>query len=490
MVEGKPVTGTYGGAIRWNLAGSVLRVCITLGCQLVLLRILGPTIAGQFAIFLIIVGIGTVLSEGGMMATLSRAPSLDTATLRAALFLVTCYATGVCLVLLACAPFLIAMFNLSPDQHYLPYAAIANVLPLGLSSVPMTVLRRQYRAKEAQFIGIVSYALGFAVFAIPAALLAPSVSVMVIAFSIQTGVTVVAAWGLTKVPLVPSPAGTRSLQSTSWRALLGNSIFYLNENAANVLTANAIGTRSLGLYNTAFNLLRMPTDTIMSALHSPLVISAADNEIKGQTTKRFFAMLDCLAGTIFAVYIAVFFTGSLLIVPLLGEKWLEAGPVLSIVGLAMGARLISGLSGAVLWGTGRTISDAIAQAAALTVMLCGFFLIQPQDAEDIASIVLMSYSTRATIQICFVCREINAHISDVWRNLLMPIALTVLSMAPLIYIAPIFLPGHDFFGLIAVAICAGILLMIRVVVSWIFLKSDWSYSLLSYLLKKDRRLRL
>lgn len=472
------MTGTYGGAIRWNLAGSVLRVCITLGCQLVLLRILGPTIAGQFAIFLIIVGIGTVLSEGGMMATLSRAPSLDSATLRAALFLVTCYATGVCLVLLACAPFMIAVFNLSPEQHYLPYAAIANVLLLGLSSVPMTVLRRQYRAREAQFVGIVSYALGFAVFAVPAALLAPSVKVMVIAFSIQTVVTVVAAWGLTKVPLVPSPAGTRSLQSTSWRALLSNSFYYLNENAANFLTANTIGARTLGLYSTAFNLLRMPTDTLVSALHGPLVISAAENEIEGQTRQRFLSIIDILASTIFAIYIVVFFTGSLLIVPLLGEKWVDAGPVLSIVGLMMAVRLISNICGAVLWGTGKLIWDAIAQALAMATIVLGFMFVKPSNAEGVAILVLLSLSIRAGLQGAVVCQTLQVNFAMLLKNLLLPISFTVIAMLPLLFVARAALPDHSFFGFLMVALAAATLFVMRISFSHFVLKSEWTMGFL------------
>ncbi len=471
------MTGTYGGAIRWNLAGSVLRVCITLGCQLVLLRILGPTIAGQFAIFLIIVGIGTVLSEGGMMATLSRAPSLDTATLRAALFLVICYATGVCLVLLACAPFLIAVFNLSPEQHYLPYAAIANVLPLGLSSVPMTVLRRQYRAREAQFVGIVSYALGFAVFAVPAALLAPSVRVMVIAFSIQTGVTVVAAWGLTKAPLVPSPAGTRSLQSTSWRALLNNGFYYLNENAANFLTANTIGARSLGLYNASFNLLRMPSDLLTSALHSPLLVSAAECAEAGQTGKRFRSILDCLASTIFAVYFAACFTGSLMIVPLLGDKWIDAGPVLAVVAIAMAARVVSNLTGAVLAGVGKLIADAGAQAFALALLIAGFLRFSPTDALQVAFIVTMAMGGRMIVQLAFAARALGLDLTALFKSFILPSALTALMMSPLIIIAPILLPQYGIYGFFGVGASAAVLLAARVAIAVWLIRSDWATQL-------------
>ncbi len=472
---------SFGSAVRWNFVGSAARVVLTLCCQLALLRLLGPEIAGKFAIFLTIVGCGTILSEGGMMAALTRAPELTTDTLRSALFVVLCYAAVVAAVLLALTHPLMRLFHLSDAERYIPWIAVLNIVPLGLSSVPLSMLRREYRARDVQLIQTGAYALGFAAVALPLTFFYASVGVMIAAFSVQTAATLAGGFWLARCPVIPRMRGGRAVQSASWRALIGNIIFYLNENAATVLTANMIGIRAVGLYGTAFNLLRMPTDVLVTTLHAPLLVSAAQENDGGATRTRFLTTFNVLTSTAFAVFFTVYLTGSQLLVPLLGSKWIDAGPVLSVVGLIMMARLLSMLSGAVAWGSGRLIADAGAQALSFAVVVLGFLALRPSSAEEVAWIVLASVGARMIMQLAIAMRACAITARMLWANLVLPLLMTAVVMLPIVWITPLLLPRHGLLGFVGVGAAAGALLVLRLGLGLWLTPTAWNRSLFARL---------
>ncbi len=480
-------TNTFGSAVRWNFIGSAVRVTLTLFCQLILLRMLGPTVAGQFAIFLTVVGFGTVLSEGGMLAALTRAKKLDEATIRNALFLVLCYAAIVAGVLFTLMEPLMRIFHLGLAERYIPLVAVLNIVPLGLSSVPLSILRRQYRSRDVQLVQTGAYALGFAVVALPLALNFQSAAVMVAAFSVQTIATLIGAMWLTRCPILPRVRGARAVQATSWRALTSNIAFYLSESAAGVLTAHMIGARALGLYGTALNLLRMPTDVLVTTLHAPLLVSASQDHGGVETRHRFLTTLNVLAGVVFPVFFTVYLTGGLLVVPLLGAKWGEAGPVLSIVGLVMMVRLLSMLSGAVVWGRGRFLADSAAQAISFLVVVGAFLLIRPAAAPGVAWVVFASVTVRMAIQLTVAVRACAITLRMLWRSLILPLLLTAAVMWPIGWIAPLLLPRLGFLGFLGVAAAAAGLLVVRLALGMWLTPDTWTHALMARLPIPTRR---
>jgi O-antigen/teichoic acid export membrane protein len=478
---------TFGSAVRWNLIGSMARVVLTLVCQLTLLRLLGPVVAGHFAIFLTIVGVGTVLSEGGMMAALTRAPELDDKAIRNALFIVLCYASVVAAVLLTCSAALMNVFHLTADERYIPLVAVLNVIPLGLSSVPLSMLRRQYRSRELQIIQVSAYALGFAMVAVPLSFFRHSAVVMVTAFTIQTFVTLIGAIWVARCPIVPRISGASAIQSASWRALTSNIAFYLSESAAGFLTAHMIGARAVGIYGTALNLLRMPTDVIIATLQAPLLVSAAQDHGGSATRARFLTTLHILASTVFAVFVTVYLMGNQLVIPFLGARWADAGPALSVAGLIMVVRILSMLSGAVMWGRGRLLTDTAAQTVALAIVVLAFLFFRPAEAATVAWIVLASVAVRMLIQLTVTVRACEITLSMLWRELLLPLLLTTVMMLPIAWIGPALMPRYGFIGVIAAAAAAGLLLLLRLVIGLWLTPNAWTRSLIDLVPLGGRR---
>lgn len=465
---------TFNSAVRWNLIGSILRICVTFLLNLVLLRVLGPEVAGQFAIFLIIIGIGTILSEGGMMAVIAGSPAITEAVLRNCLFLILCYSSVISLVLLGISDTLGSLFNLPPGTGYLPLVAVLNIIPLGISSIPLSMLRRQYRSLAVQVIQGGAYVIGFGVVALPIALQTHSVLAYAIGFSVQTLVVVVAAIVVSRCPLIPLARGSSAIQKVSARALLTNFTFYLAESAGGILTAHLLGARATGLYSTAINLLRTPTDAIGTSLHAPLLVSAAQDNGGPSTRRRFLSVLNIISTTIFACFFSVFLCGREIVLVLLGPKWMDAGPVLTIVGLLMMFRLLSTLSGAVLWGRGGLLLDFCAQGMALLVILLGFLILQPQGAVVVTEIVAASVAARMVIQLTAAARACSIGLGMIFHALVGPSLLSAVVMMPMLWIGPATVPSLGPLGIALLGAAGTFLLGVRVMIGIAHSDYDWA----------------
>lgn len=468
------VERTFVNAIGWNLVGSFARIGVTLVCQLVLLRMLGPEPAGHFALFLFVVGIGAILAEGGMAVVIARAADVHPQLLRNAQFLILCYASAVTFPLMAFTPVFLRLFHMPPTDWFVPTIAALNVVPLALTSVPVGLLKRQHRAREIQLIQITAYILGFGFVAIPLAYAYRSVIVLVCAFSFQTLVALALALLVSRCPLIPHWRGASDIRRASSRAVLVNIAGYINESLPNVAIAHLLGATAVGIYSTSFNLLRTPTDVIASSLHGPLLTSSARRSEGTESRTRYLSTLNILATTVIAVYVIVFLCGDYIAVPLLGAKWLSAGPVLSIVALIMAARLIGGISGAVIWGQGRLWHDLLAQAVAVAILLLGVTVVAPTEIEIVAWIVCISGAVRAAIHVFAASDAVNARLVDVFNNLISPALITSAFMLPLLWIGDLILPTNGILGLLTFGMIAAMILSARICVAWRYSSAEWA----------------
>jgi O-antigen/teichoic acid export membrane protein len=471
------VNHTFGSAIRWNAIGAISRVSITIGCQVALLRILGPDVAGKFAIFLVVVGIGNILAEGGMMVAIIRRPDIDDRFIGNAIFLIFTYALVITLVLMSFNPIFVRLFKLARSDWYIPIVAAMNVMPMALSSIPLSLLRRQYRSRDLQMVQIGGYTLGFGIIALPLTFVLHSAAVMIIAFSVQTFVILIAAVIVSRCPIRPSIRGAGELVHVSSRALSVNIVYFLNESIGNVLTAHFMGTRATGLFGTAFNLMRMPTDVIITTLHAPLIVSTARDGEQQETRDRFLSTLNVLAVLIFSGLLLVSLCGEHFIPILLGTKWIEAGPVLSVMALVMIARLLSMISGALIWGHGRLMLDLIAQVCALFMVVGSFLLVRPTTVEEMAWLIFASVSLRMIIQCVAAMRYSKISHMMMFRALVAPTLVSLLFMLPTFWLAKTYPPERGLGQFAIFSVVVAVLLITRTLVAIWNSPYSWAVSI-------------
>ncbi|WP_181703529.1 oligosaccharide flippase family protein [Chthonobacter albigriseus] len=425
----------FGRAIRWNTLGSLSRAIAALFVQVCLMRLLGPEILGQFAIYLLIVGFGTILSDGGIGSALVRSPQFSHQLLRVGLFWTFVYSSCVALSIVALQESIARVLGIrEADRSLIVYAALT-IVPLALSSVPMSVLRREYRALEAQVIQLSAYIISFLFVSLPVAIYFPSVWALIAAFILQTLLALCATWIVGHCPLVPTWRGGRDLLTYGAKGVVVNMAQFINESIDNAFISHYLGPRSLGLYSMSFNLGRAPTDAIVSVIQSPLLVSSAhEQDDSAVAARRYIEILNASICLVMPIYLFVALFPEVIIKTLLGKNWIEAAPILGIIGIVMALRLLGSISGAVLWGRNRLGFDLTAQMMGIATFCIGFWIFPIEDVYHAAYVTLAAYGIRSIILIGSAVKFAWVDGINFLRDILAPMASTVLMMIPAIIV--------------------------------------------------------
>jgi lipopolysaccharide exporter len=387
-------------SIKWNYLGAAVRMVMIVGVQIVLFRLMGPDAVGGFAFYLLLVGLGSIVAEGGFSTALTRAKDVSSADLAFAAGWILVTSASVALLLAAGSSWIVSASNLGPDYVWVVFAAAFVMVPQALLGLPNAVLRRRFAFREIQLISLASYAVGFVGVGLTLSLFMQSVWVLIAAFSTQVAVTLLATWWLARVRLRATLRGSRELGASGAKSLATNVLFFLNDSVDNWLVLRFFGSEALGAYSAAFNLGRTPTEVINASLHSPMLVATAldhaDGSIHGQ---RFAMVLSVAAFLLVPCYLFVALHGTEIIALIYGDEWELAGPVLSALAIAMLARLASGICTPFLWGRDRGHYDTIIQFVTLVAFVCGLLLVSGLDLVAAAWVTAGAYWLRALLHI-------------------------------------------------------------------------------------------
>ena len=322
--------------------GQILRLVLQIGGTAVLARLLSPSDYGLVAMAMVIVGIGEIFREFGLSAAAVQSPTL-TKGQRANLFWAN---AGLGLGLFALTVMLAHPIALVFDQPDLE--ALSRVL--GLSFV-LNGMMAQYRAslnRSMRFTGltvsdIASQALGLAV-------------------GVGTALIGWGYWSLAAMQLVQAATATAILvglarwwpgwprrgedMSQFWRYgrnLVGSQLVsYAGSHADSFIIGYRLGPSALGLYDRAYRLVMLPLAQLRAPLTSvalPVMSRVQDDQVRyeqamlrGQVAMGYtlVPLMAVLAGLSTPVVLLV-----------LGDRWLEAAPILGVLAAATVLQLLA-----------------------------------------------------------------------------------------------------------------------------------------------------
>ena len=194
--------------------------------------------------------------------------------------------------------------------------------------------------------------------------------------------------------------GAAGLVRFGGHCTISSLMFYLVANVDKVLVGYALGPAALGLYSQAFGLMMKPVNLVLTPLTgvmlSVLSRAAADRRQYAQLMLGFFRFI-ALVMLPSAVGLSIVAPEAIRV--LAGSEWAAAGPVLSVLAVAVLVQGFVGAMGSVFASAGR--ADRLAYASVIiAIVLCGAFLLglhlgqrvgQPQPLAALLGVAL-SYS--------------------------------------------------------------------------------------------------
>lgn len=363
-------------AVKWSTLTTIGRFSLQLIAQVVLARMLGPDVYGVFGMGLVIYTFSYFVAMFGFAWSLGQLKEISETDVRFAftwqMTVASCAAVGL-------------YFSADLAGHYfqdtrvIPIVRWMSVVCVltGFSAVSGYLMNRELNFKVPGIVQFFSYAIGYLGVGIPLAYAGWGVNALLAAWLTQAFVSSIATFCCRPHSIRPrwtSPQG-RVITRIGATAFMTNLVNWGCNNVDRAFIGRTLDASSMGLYNAGYNLANMPNSLLVSALQP--VFLRVGSKVQGQAGQQAKAFGEVL-GIIWVLLLPVFFSLSLsapyLIQMFYGDKWTDAGPVLSVLFLGMPAYVMWGMSTPVLWNMGKARYEMLLQLPLLPVAALAYYL--------------------------------------------------------------------------------------------------------------------
>jgi O-antigen/teichoic acid export membrane protein len=359
--------------IRWNYFGGISASLCSVAIGVVLARILGPRPFGQVIIASTVYGFLNLFVDGGFSQALIQKPVLESDEIRKTF---TCQiGIGICTTMLVylLAPWIARQFR-DPSALHVIQAMSMMIVIQSTGLVSAALLRREMRFKRIQYAALSSYLVGYLLVGIPLALRGAGVWSLVLAYLAQGLLNSVLLYAAARHSIIPIFAiPDRSITVFGGTIVANNLVNWGHSNLDNI-AASRLGPAALGLYGRGCNFAYQPVNTVVNALQSVLLSSAA----KAQENKRLMrdltlAVIAIVFGVLGAAYATFAMIPATTVMGLYGDKWVGVIPLMIPFAIAMPFYGIHCLLGPILCGMGRPALEFWPQAISCVLAAIAYF---------------------------------------------------------------------------------------------------------------------
>lgn len=177
-------------------------------------------------------------------------------------------------------------------------------------------------------------------------------------------------------PFRPRPSIER------WRGLIGfskwmllNNLFtYISARAPDFLLGRLYGARSVGLYSISYEIAMLPTSELAAPINRVALPGYSKmRRDNGELQRGFLDVIGLITLVGLPAGMGVAATADLVVPVLLGDKWLEAIPIIQYLAIAGALTTLMTNTGAVMLAQGRPAVPAILQAMRVALLLPGIY---------------------------------------------------------------------------------------------------------------------
>ena len=262
-----------------------------------------------------------------------------------------------------------ADFYREPSIKAVIYVLAAAWLIQGFENIGIVDFRREMQfEKEYRFQAIKK--LAGVLVTVPLAIALRSYWALVIGIVASRGISVLLSYQMHSFRPRLSLAGTRDLFGFSGWLLLNNILSFFNQRASDFVVGRLAGAQALGLYNISFEISNMPTTEIAAPINRAMLPGytkiARENGQLGQTyleTVGAMAMFTLPAG------LGIAAIADPLVRVLLGANWIDAIPLIQILGICGAVASIGNNTGSALIALGAPTAVTVLWIVRLTVLL-------------------------------------------------------------------------------------------------------------------------
>lgn len=401
-------------AFLWGGGGAFLRLFLQIATQVILARVLGPEQYGLFAMGVIVISFSAFFSDVGIAYGLIQRQHLDSTHIRFVFtwqLVLGLVAAGV----LASLSGILAEFFSEPRMAPLILALAPLVLLQAASAVSLNLLKRELDFKSMQIAQTIAYLVAYVCLGIPLALAGAQVWALVVAWAVQSLLSLVLMYRVARHPLglLFRHDDARSMGYFGGTVLLTNITNWFIGNIDRVVLARTLSSVSVGLYANAYNLVNTPASTLLGFMQPVMYSACAKMQDDPERIRKVYLMLMAgIALGIMPVFFAMAAVANTLVLGLYGQRWVEAAEVLRPIALAMPIVLLWGITTPVLWNSGRATLEFKLQLPLVALWLIAVLLAVQYSLAALAWTVLGLLLLRTLLFTVIVVRVMGAGLTD------------------------------------------------------------------------------
>jgi O-antigen/teichoic acid export membrane protein len=340
-------------AVRWSTLSVLGRQGAQMAFALIVARMLGPELYGAISAATVYVTLSTLLLDQGVSAALVQRRELPAGSPGAAATVNLALAVVLGLLTWVAAPLIGGFFRSAELPGMLVWLA-GGLLLKAAAIAPRALSLRHLALKQVAAADIAGAGLG-AVVGITAAALGAGPAAMVVMTLLGDAVTAAVLLATNRGP-VPNLrfAAFRPLVPFGARVFATNGVAYLSRNTDNVLVGRFLGVTALSYYSMGYRVLVIPVQLIGQSVNRvmfPVFSRSADRRelLAEQLTKA----TELLAAVVIPVMALLAVAAPQLVAVVLGERWLPAAPLMTVLAIAGARETIFYLTPALIRATGR-----------------------------------------------------------------------------------------------------------------------------------------
>ena len=386
-----------GGTI--TMAAQGVKFLLQMGSVVVLARLLTPNDYGLVAMVIAITGFVAMFKDMGLsMATVQKA-NINHSQVSTLFWINVLIGFGIMVITAAIAP-AVAWFYGERRLMWITLALASAFLFGGLTVQHQALLRRQMRFGRLAAIEVISILVGISIAIVSASYGAGcwALVLMQLAIAITTaiGVWVACKW---RPGLPVRNSGVRSMLAFGGHLTGFSIVNYFTRNLDKILIGWRWGTQSLGLYSRAYSLLMLPLQQINTPISAVAIPALSRLQDKPERYRSYYLKAISLIAlvTMPSVMFMIIMSENIIGV-VLGEQWIGASRIFSILGISALIQPILNTTGWLYVSTGRTDRMFKWGIFASSLITVAFLIGLPYGSVGVAS----SYTT-CFLLITFPC---------------------------------------------------------------------------------------
>jgi O-antigen/teichoic acid export membrane protein len=341
--------------ISWSVANQVGSQVITLGTNIVLIRLLSPHEFGLLAMITVITSFATLFTDMGFGSALVQKQNIREEHLSSVFWLNAGIGLLLTLAFLVGAP-LIGKFYNEPMLVPLTMIISSNFL-IG----SFTIVQRTMMTKAMNFRGLslanMMAVIASSIMVIILAYIGAGVWSLAVQSVLLTAIMAVVLWKLGNwhPSLIFEWSAVKDLMGFSSNLFVTNLLNYWTRNLDYLLIGRFLGSVELGVYRNAYSLMLFPVTNISQVLSTVMFPSMSRiQDDRAKVRSVFLRATQSIALITFPLMIGLFVLAESFVLTVFGSPWVRMIPILQVFCLTGLIQSIGTLTGNLYLSQGRT----------------------------------------------------------------------------------------------------------------------------------------